>query len=444
MAALAAAFARKASPGGYEMLREIAGWAGRVSKSGASVSIGTAIEVAAVMACLRVRANGLAQVPLKLMRESADGKTRLPAKNHPLFDLLKTSPNDWQTSFEYRETVSLHLDLAGNHYSFINRSNRAGIMELIPFEPGQVRVDRAADWTLTYFVRGKSGDEQEFPAKAIWHIRGPSWNSWMGLEAVKIAREAIGLAMATEEQQARMQRNGVRSSGTYSVEGTLPDGKYKELKAWVDAEMGGVENAGKAMILDRSAKWLNTSMTGIDAQTLETRRFQVEEICRHFNVNPIMIFAESKNTTYASAEQMFLAHVVHSLSPQYQRVEQSGDKNLLTAAERASGLYLNFIDAGLLRGSIETQKDVILGYVNGGLQTPNEGRALLDMNPDADPASDKLRIPTNIVGAQEDKADTEVATINERRVADGKEPLDGGDAIFMPSSMIPAIEIEKP
>ena len=396
MALLAQAFARK-SLSTYDVFKDLINL--RVSASGKTVSEKTALEVAAVFACLRVRANGLAQVPFKLMQESADGKQRLPAKDHPLYFLLGSKPNDWQTAFEYWEMLSLHLDLAGNHCSFINRSNRAGIMELIPFEPGCVTVNRADDFTLTYEVRAQSGQMQTFPAKAIWHVRGPSWNSWMGLESVKLAREAIGLAMATEEQQARMQRNGVKASGVYSVEGTLKDDQYKALKAWIDQNLGGVENAGKAMVLDRSAKWLNTSMTGIDAQTLETRRFQVEEICRHFQVNPILVFAESKNTTYASAEQMFLAHLVHGLAPTYRRIEQSIDANLLTESDRAEGLYACFVDAGLLRGSAKDSHEMIRLDVNAGIITPNEGRALEDLNPDPDPASDKLRIPANIVGA---------------------------------------------
>lgn len=395
MALLASAFARK-SLNTYDIFRDLLG--GRVAASGKSVSVKTALEVAAVFACLRVRANGLAQVPLKLMRESEDGKTRLPAKDHSLYSKLECRPNDWQTAFEYWETVSFHVDLCGNAYSFVNRSNRAGIMELIPFEPGAVTVKRADDWTLTYDVRAQNGSVKTFPAKAIWHIRGPSWNSWMGLECVQLAREAIGLAMAAEEQQARMQRNGVRASGTYSVEGTLTDDKYRALKAWVDSEMGGVENTGKAMIMDRSAKWLNTSQTGVDAQTLETRKFQVEEICRLFQVNPILIFAESKNTTYASAEQMFLAHLVHGLAPTYRRIEQSIDANLLTDSEREEGLYSCFVDAGLLRGSAQDSHEMIRLDVNAGIITPNEGRALEDLNPDPDPASDKLRIPANIVG----------------------------------------------
>lgn len=395
MGLLARALSKK-SAGSYDIIRELLGR--RTSATGKVVSVKTAVEVAAVFACMRVIGEGIAQVPLKLMQESADGKTRLPAKDHPLYEILECRPNEWQTSFEYREMLAMHAVLCGNAFSFINRSNRAGVMELIPFEPGSVTVKRADDSTLSYEVRGQDNKTQVFPAKAIWHVRGPSWNSWMGLEAVQLAREAIGLSMATEEQQARMQKNGVRASGVYSVEGTLKDDQYKFLKAWIDENLGGVENTGKAMVLDRGAKWLNTSMTGVDAQTLETRRYQVEEVCRFFRVNPIMVGAESKNTTYASAEQMFLAHVVHTLAPWYSRLEQSIDNNLLTEADREAGYYSNFVEEGLLRGSLAETQTALLGYVNGGVITTNEGRAKLDLNPDPDPASDKLRIPANITG----------------------------------------------
>ena len=396
MGFLSRGFANQKALNTYDVFKDLLNRS--VSASGKTVSPKTAIEVAAVFACLRVRANGLAQVPLKLMRESDDGKTRTPAKDHPLFKLLKTSPNDWQTSFEYREMLSFHLDLCGNHYSFVNRSNRAGIMELIPFEPGSVTVNRDENYGLSYDVRAENGSVQNFPAKAIWHVRGPSWNSWMGLEAVQIAREAIGLSMAIEEQQARVQRNGVRAPGIYSVDGSLSPIQYKHLKAWIDENISGPENAGKPMLLDRAAKWTSTAMTSVDAETLNTRRFQVEEICRHFLVNPIMVFAESKNTTYASAEQQFLSHVVHGLAPTYTRIEQSIDANLLTEKDRAEGIYACFVDEGLLRGSMKDKKDTLLGYVNGGLMWPNEARAKLDLNPDPDPASNRLRIPANIVG----------------------------------------------
>ena len=294
--------------------------------------------------------------------------------------------------------LSFHLDLCGNHYSFVNRSNRAGIMELIPFEPGSVTVKRDDNYGLSYDVRAENGSVQNFPSKSIWHVRGPSWNSWMGLEAVQIAREAIGLSMAIEDQQARIQKNGVRAPGIYSVDGSLSATQYKHLKAWIDENISGPDNAGKPMLLDRAAKWTTTAMTSVDAETLNTRRFQVEEICRHFGVNPIMVFAESRNSTYASAEQQFLSHLVHTLAPYYARIEQSINTNLLTEADRAAGIYANFVEEGLLRGSSVDTKDTILGYVNGGLLTVNEGRRLLDVNPMSDPRYDDLREPANITG----------------------------------------------
>lgn len=394
MSFLAGTFAKRSRT--IDLIREVFGGY-RTSATGKVVTVETAIQVATVFACARVIGEGIAQVPLKLMRES--GNERLPAKEHPLYNVLAYRPNAWQTSFEYREMLALHVVLCGRHISYINRSTRGQILELIPFEPGQVTVKRASDFSLTYEVRAQDGSTMVFPSSVIWHVRGPSWDSWQGLEAVRLAREAIGLSMATEEASARLQRNGVRSSGAWSVEGTLKDDQHKALTKWLSEHYAGVENTGKPLVLDRAAKWLNTQMTGVDAQSLETRRYQVEEVCRFFRVNPIMVGAESKNTTYASAEQMFLAHVVHTLAPWYQRIEQSIDANLLTEKERASGLYSCFVEEGLLRGSLQDTKDFLLGLVNGGLMTPNEGRGKLDLNPDDDPASDKLRIPANIVGA---------------------------------------------
>jgi HK97 family phage portal protein len=387
-------FSRKSVANAYDVLRELLGRS--ESASGKIVNASTAAEVSAVYGCLRVLGEDVGQVPLKLMR--LDGKKRIEAVEHPLFDLLANSPNGWQTSFEYREMLVWHVGLCGNSYSFINRGVRGSILELIPFTPGSVNARRAEDHTLTYQVTGPNGGVQTFPAEAIWHVKGPSWNSWIGLEAVKLAREAIGLSMATEEQQARLQKNAARPSGLYSVEGSLSPEQYKTLRAWIDSEYGGASNAGRTMVLDRKATFSATAQTGIDAETLATRRMQIEEICRYFRVNPIMVGAESKNATYASAEQMFLAHLVHTLAPWFSRIEQSIDANLLTEKDRAAGLYSNFVEEGLLRGSAVTTKDVILGYVNGGLMTPNEGRGKLDMNPDENPDSDKLRIPANLVG----------------------------------------------
>lgn len=382
-----------------DLLRDL--FSGYKSASGKSVNTTTALQVSAVFAVCRVLGEGVAQVPLKLTRESADAKgrmTRKPATEHSLYGLLGSSPNDFQTSFEYREMVVWHAVLAGNHYSFINRGSRGKILELLPFQPHQVTVKRDDKWRLIYEVRSDDdGSTRTFPAEAIWHVKGPSWNGWQGLECVRLARDAIGLAMATEEAAATLHKNGVSPSGVYSVEGTLNDAQYASLSKWVNSQLAGSQNTGKPLIMDRAAKWVQTAMTGVDAQSLETRRFQIEEICRFARVSPIMVYGSDKASTYAGSSANFLAHLVHTLSPWYQRLEQSMDKNLLTEQERRDGLYFNFVEEGLLRANMTETKDVLLGYVNGGLMTPNEGRAKLDLDPMDDDDADELRIPVNVV-----------------------------------------------
>ena len=389
------AFASKSVTSTLDLFREVYG--GKKSSSGRTVNVNTAIDVSTVFACCRVVGEGLAQVPFKLMQESPDGKTRLPAKKHSLYKKLALKPNRWQTSFEYREMLVWHVLLCGNHYSFINRIGNK-IVELYPFEPNRVQV-KFESGVLSYKVTTEEGRTQDFPASAIWHVRGPSLNGWYGLEAVKHAREAIGLSMTLEETAGSMTSKGVNTSGVYSVEGTLSPEQYKGLAKWIEENVSGSANAGKPLILDRAAKWISTQMSGVDAQSLENRRFQIEEICRFARVMPIMVGYSDKATTYASAEQMFLAHLVHTMAPWYERIEQSANVNLLTEKEQNEGYYTNFVEEGMLRGAAVDTKDVILGYVNGGILTPNEGRSLLDENPDPDPASDKLRIPANIVGS---------------------------------------------
>lgn len=359
--------------------REIYG--NRSSSSGKNINLQTAMQVATVFACARVIAEGIAQVPLKIYKESDDGKTRAPNKEHPLYWLLYRQPNSFQTSYEYRETIGLHLAMTFRHYSFVNRTARGKILELIPLEPSRVTVKCADDYTLTYEVTGKSGSIKTFPAEAIWHIRGPSWCGWEGLDALYIARDIVGLSIALEESQARFHANGARPGGMISVEGKLSDDQYKQLRKWLADEHEGSANAGRTMLLDRNAKWLQQAMTGVDAQHLESRKYQCEEICRNMRVMPIMVGYSDKATTYASSEQMFLSHVVHTLSPWYERIQQSIDVNLLTDADAKAGIYAKFLVGALLRGSLNDTANFLEKLTTGGIMVRNESREYLDLNP---------------------------------------------------------------
>lgn len=351
------------------------------SKSGQSVTVTNALKVATVLACVRVISEGVAQVPFKLLRR--DGRNKLEAYDHPLWDILHRKPNEIATSFGFRETLVLHAALTGNGIAFISRATGGKILELINIEPGAVRIEKSDTMGVRprYFITGKTGGSREFPAETILHIQGPSWNGIVGMDVVRQAREAIGLAIATEEAHARLHANGTRPGGMLSVEGTLKDDQFKALRKWIDDNYVGGENAYRTMILDRSASFVPMAMNGVDAQHLETRRFQIEEICRIFRVMPIMVCSNDKASTYAGAEQNFLAHVVHTLGPWFERIEQAFDCQLLTNAERKAGFYCKLEEKGLLRGALKDTAEFIYKLAGLGVLTRNEGREMLDLNP---------------------------------------------------------------
>lgn len=379
------------------------------TKSGASVSVSTAIKVSAVLACVRVISEGIAQVPFTLYR--ADGKSRIEARDHPLFDLLRRRPNDVETSFGFRETLAIHAVLTGNGIAFVNRGHSGKVLEIINLEPGAVTVVKSD--TLgeppIYRVMGKNGATRDFPAESILHVRGPSWDGVVGMEIVKLAREAIGLAMVTEEAHARLHLNGARPGGLFSVEGSLSDKQFKDLRKWLEDNYQGKDNAFKTMILDRAAKFIPMAMSGVDSQHLETRRFQIEEVCRVLRVMPIMVCSQDKSSTYAGAEQNFLAHVVHTLQPWYERIEQAVDCQLLTAKERAEGYYTKLEERGLLRGALKDTAEWVYKLVSIGVMTRNEGREFIDLNPLPD--LDKPLTPINLTADLSGKP-TEGASAN--------------------------------
>lgn len=362
------------------------------SKSGVSVSYATALQVAAVLACIKVVAEGIAQSPCKLMRALKKGGMEL-ARDHPLFWLLYRQPFGKQTAFEFWETIVAHMMLVGNAFVFVNWVN-GRVFELILLEPGKVTVTRHADMSLTYEVDGLEGGRRQVPSGSMWHLRGVSWNGWMGMDTVRLAREAIGLAMALEQSHAGLHKNGAMPSGIYSVDGTLTEPQHVQLTEWL--KKFAAADRGTPMVLDRGAKWLSQQMTGVDAQHLETRRFQIEEICRIFRVMPIMVGLSEKTATYASAEQMFLAHVTHTLVPWATRIEQSIEVNLLTAKEQRDGYQVKFNLTAMMRGDYKSRQEGLQIQRRNGVINANEWRDLEDMNPRADEGGGQYIVEANM------------------------------------------------
>lgn len=371
------------------------------AKSGIAVNWRTALQASTAFGCARVIAEGIAQVPFKLFKERTGGGMDA-ARDHELYELLYLKPNAWQTSFEFREQISLHLVFMGDAYVFKVRGLRNKIVELLPFEPNSVQVKRGKGMDRSYLITTRDG-QIPVAAEDMWHIRGISWDGVQGLEGIKLAREAIGVSLALEGHAARMFSNGARPGGILTTEQNLKDpAQIKLLREQWEETQGGNANAYKTAIMSGGLKFESLAMTGVDAQHLEQRRFEVENTCRFFRVLPIMVMQADKAATYASSENMFIAHVVHTLMPWYTRIEQSADVNLLTKDERAQGYYSKFMAQALLRGASTDRANYYSKALGAGgspaWMTQDEIRALEEMNPMGGAAS-ALPIATNVPAA---------------------------------------------
>lgn len=369
-------------------------------KSGAVVNHATALEVTTVYRCVQLIAQGLAMVPFKIHQAVDD--SILTSTEHTLYWKLAKKPNDFQTSFEFREQIGLHLAMCGAAFVFKNIV-RGRIVELLPYPPNVITVVRHPDMSLSYKIRLDSGQSIEVAASQMWHIKGMSWDGTKAIETIRVAREAIGLALVTEEHSSRMFSNGARVGGILSTDNRLDEAQVKLLRDSWDQTQGGSANAFKTAILSGGLKWTPLGFSSDAAQLIESRRNQVEEVCRAFGVLPIMVGFADKTATYASAEAQFTAHVMYTLMPLYRRIEDSADVHLLGMADIEQGYYTKFNAKGLLRGSIKDRGVFYVQMYNIGAMNPNEIRALEDMNPYD--GGEKYRVPLNMIDPLLDNPD---------------------------------------
>jgi HK97 family phage portal protein len=388
------------------------------AKSGVIVNIDTALRVSTVLACARVIAEGCAQLPMQFFERSGDGKSKTPYTG-PEVDVLTRAPNDWMTPFEVKEQMTIHAVLSGNAYAYLGRAGNK-LVEIIPLTPGNVSVYRHVDWTLEYHVSDLAGETVKVDPADMLHLRGPSWNGYLGMDAVQTAREAIGLAISTEETHASLHANGSQPGGVLSVKGKLDEAARNRLKAQWQAFQGGVANKFKTAVLDMDVDWKPLAMTGVDSQHLETRRFQIEEICRALRVFPQMVMHSDKASTFASAEQFFLAHVTHSLMPWLRRWEEAYGRCLFP--NKPNILVRHNVNE-LLRGDASQRASFYQAALGGArgetaYMTRNEVRAMEDLDPIE--GGDKLLIP--VVQAPVDKG-------TDGNAKPGNSPVDNSEEV---------------
>lgn len=359
------------------------------SSTGISVTPDSAMRAAAVFSCVRLLSESVASLPLILYRRvdisGREGKER--ATSHPLYRMLHSSPNSEQTSFEWREMKQQHLTLRGNAYSFVDWGRGGRVKNLFPLHPDRVAIKRKTDGALVYEYRRLNGNTEYFTADEILHVKGLSDDGVQGLSPIEVAREAVGLSLATEEYGARFFGQGTHVGAYLEMDGPLTKEVKNNIQESMDREHGGVINSHKMPIFDNGMKLQRLNMTAEDAQFLESRKFQISEIARIFRVPPHKIY-DLDRATFSNIEQQGIDFVTDSIMPWLVRWEQRLSKTLLKPSEQDEYFFEFKMDA-LLRGETKARQEALQIQRRNGIISANEWRALENMNPRTDADGDE-------------------------------------------------------
>ena len=350
--------------------------------AGKTVTEKSAMQLTAVYACVRILAEAIAGLPLHLYRRGKNG-SKDKAADHPLYSLLHDEPNPEMTSFVFRETMMTHLLLYGNCYSQIIRDGRGQVTALYPLMPNQMSVDRDERGQLYYtYLRSNeeaatmSGSTVYLMPEDVLHVPGLGFDGLVGYSPIAMARNSIGMALACEEYGAKFFANGASPSGVLEHPGTIKD--ISRLRESWNSVYGGSKNAGKLAILEEGMHYAPISISPNEAQFLETRKFQVDEIARIFHVPPHMI-GDLERSTFSNIEQQSLEFVKYTLNPWVCRWEQALTRALLSPREKRE-YFIKFNVDGLLRGDYQSRMNGYATARQNGWMSANDIRELENLD----------------------------------------------------------------
>ena len=394
------------------------------STSGKRVNERSAMQMTAVYSCVRILSEAVAGLPLHLYQYT-DKSSKEKAIDNPLYFLLHDEPNTEMTSFVFRETLMTHLLLWGNAYSQIIRNGKGEVVGLYPLMPDRMTVNRDEKGRLYYEYMVSSDDAKTLKDGTVrlspydvLHIPGLGFDGLVGYSPIAMAKNAIGLAIAAEEYGSKFYANGATPSGILEYPGTVkePD---KVRESW-NAGFGGSSNAHKIAVLEEGMKYTPISISPNEAQFLETRKFQINEIARIFRVPPHMV-GDLEKSSFSNIEQQSLEFVKYTLEPWLVRWEQAMQRSLIPQDDK-SKYFIKFNVDGLLRGDYQSRMQGYATARQNGWMSANDIRELenLDRIPAEDGGDLYLingnMMPLSMSGAaygKEEKQNEEVLELEE-------------------------------
>lgn len=344
--------------------------------TGKRVSSQRAMRLTAVFSCVRVLAESIGMLPCNLYQTTESGKKK--ASGERLHKLLSLQPNGYMTPQEFWELAILCLCLRGNFYAYKVKVF-GEVSELLPLDPGCVEPKLNSQWEPVYQVTFPDGSVDVLGQDEIWHVRIMTLDGLVGLNPIAYAREAISLGLATEEHGSRLFSNGAVTSGVLRTDQELSDAAYDRLKADFEEKHQGLGNAHRPMILEMGLDWKSMALNAEDSQFLETRKFQLEEICRLFRV-PLHMVQNTDRATFSNIENLGIGFINYTLVPYLTRIEQRINVGLIRKSRQGS-FYAKFNAGALLRGDMKSRFESYATAINWGIYSPNDCRELEDLNP---------------------------------------------------------------
>ncbi len=343
------------------------------TSSGKTVNERTAMQTTAVYACVRILSETIASLPLHVYQHSDNGKEK--ALDHNLYNLLHNEPNPEMTSFVFRETLVSHLLLWGNAYAQIIRNQRGKVIALYPLLPDKMTVERT-DKGEIYYLYNKDGISYPLRNMEVFHIPGLGFDGLIGYSPIAMAKNAIGMALATEEYGSKLFANGANPGGVLEHPGVVKD-PSKIRESW-NAVYQGSGNSHRIAVLEEGMKFQTISIPPEQAQFLETRKFQIEEICRIFRVPPHLVASLDK-ATFSNIEHQSISFVDNTIIPWVSRIEQSMQKALFSDSEKKL-YFVKFNLNGRLRGDSASRASFYQIMRQNGVMSANDIRELEEMN----------------------------------------------------------------
>lgn len=364
------------SLGGTSIIELLGG--GRITATGKRVNEKSALAHSAVYAAINIIAGTIATLPAKVYQARADGG-REERRDHHLWRTLHDEPNPEMTAASWKEAGQGHLLTYGNNYNEIVHMGD-GTVQLWPLPPNIVEVRRSKQTSRLFYAVNVNGERRPIDFRDMLHIPGLGFDGVVGYGPIRLARESIAMGMAADEYAARFYGNNSTPPGYLYSEAGLQEETARTLKQKWEEAQGGLDQSHRTAILHGGIKWESIGLSQQDSQFLESRKFQVREIARWFNIPPHKI-RDLDNATFTNIEQQNIEFVVDTLRPWLVRWEQALAKKLLSPEERADGLYIEFAVDGLLRGDTEKRGQWYRERFNAGSITPNEIRKLENQNP---------------------------------------------------------------